>query len=97
MRAVSAPTLHNIVAVPPGQGRWPDATVALLLAAHAVELVFEAAILLRTPDVDLAGAGHDISELNRLFRTLYSEPEFAWTFSVLSYRLGPRYAPGDRV
>lgn len=70
----------DIVALPPAHGRWPDATVALLLAAHAVELFLKAAILLRTPNVDPAGAGHDISELNRTFRKLYPEPEFAWEF-----------------
>jgi hypothetical protein len=62
----------------PLRGPWPDATVALFLAAHAIELFLKAAILLREPGTDPATAGHDISKLTRKFRELFPEPEFDW-------------------
>jgi hypothetical protein len=69
----------EFVAKSPSYGRWPDAAVTLLLAAHAIELFLKGAILLREPDSDTPlKAGHDISELARKFRELYPEPQFAW-------------------
>ena len=77
----------------PLRGPWPDATVALFLAAHAIELFLKAAILLREPGTDPATAGHDISKLTRKFRELFPEPEFGWEVPFSGEELGQDVPP----
>lgn len=57
---------------------WSDAAVALMLAAHAVELFLKAALLKRFPDIDIARYGHRLDDLNKAYRIWFKDPDFDW-------------------
>lgn len=57
---------------------WSDAAVALLLAAHAVELFLKAALLKRFPDVNIADYRHRLDDLSEAYRDRFKEPNFDW-------------------
>jgi hypothetical protein len=54
---------------------YPDATVVLFLARHAVELFLKGAILARSPNEKLH---HDLSRLKLTYDQLYSDSRFSW-------------------
>lgn len=56
------------------QRTWPNATVALMLAAHSVELFLKGAILSRERYAKVDD--HRIDLLSEKYRQLYPEPEF---------------------
>lgn len=54
---------------------WPNATVVLMLAAHAVELFLKGALLKRKVMISRT---HDIQQLAENYREKFPEPTFAW-------------------
>ncbi len=50
---------------------WPNANVALMLAAHSVELFLKGAILIKTNEA----WGHTLEELNSTYHDIYTEKE----------------------
>ena len=56
--------------------RYPDATVVLFLARHAVELFLKGAIIARSPKAKLH---HDLERLKSKYDQLYCEAQFSWT------------------
>lgn len=59
---------------------WPNASVILMLAAHAVELFLKGALLKRNVEM----GGHDIQQLAEKYREVFTEPELAWDFPFAS-------------
>jgi hypothetical protein len=57
---------------------WPNGTVALMLAAHSVELFLKGAILKRAPNANVWDHAHDIDALTSDYNTIFSEPSFDW-------------------
>jgi hypothetical protein len=53
-------------------GTWPNANVALMLAAHSVELFLKGAMLIKTGKA----WGHTLEELNSDYHDIYTEKEF---------------------
>lgn len=54
---------------------WPNATVVLMLAAHAVELFLKGALLKRKVKITLT---HNIQQLAEKYRETFQEEAFAW-------------------
>ncbi len=54
---------------------WPNATVVLMLAAHAVELFLKGALLKRKIEISRT---HDIQQLAEKYREKFPEPIYAW-------------------
>jgi HEPN domain-containing protein len=54
------------------RGTWPNANVALMLAAHSVELFLKGAILLKSNKA----WGHTLEELNSIYHDIYTEKEY---------------------
>jgi len=65
---------------------WPNATVVLLLAAHATELFIKGAILCRAPAATMEH--HRIDDLSAEYRKLYPEPFFEWDIPFRTEYLG---------
>lgn len=61
---------------------WPNATVVLLLAAHATELFIKGAILCRDPAATMEH--HRIDDLSAEYRKLYPEPSFEWDIPFMT-------------
>ena len=59
-----------------GSCSWPNASVVLMLAAHAVELFLKGAILARDPVAILNH--HQIDELGHEYSKLFPETSFLW-------------------
>jgi hypothetical protein len=55
---------------------WPNASVVLMLSAHAVELFIKGIVLARDSTAVLDG--HQIDELEREYRSRFPEPSFEW-------------------
>lgn len=55
--------------------RYPEATVLLFLARHAVELFLKGAIIARSPNAKL---DHDLERLKSMYDKLYTEQMFSW-------------------
>ena len=55
---------------------WPNASVTLLLAAHATELFLKGVILRRNPSAEIGN--HSINDLGDKYRDAYPESEFKW-------------------
>lgn len=53
------------------RGTWPNASVALMLAAHSVELFLKGAIL----NKEQKAWGHTLEELNSRYHDIYTEKE----------------------
>ena len=56
--------------------RYPEATVVLFLARHAVELFLKGAIIARSPKARL---DHDLERLKSKYDQLYHGAQFSWT------------------
>jgi hypothetical protein len=54
---------------------WPHASVVLMLAAHAVELLLKGALLKRKVMISKT---HDIQQLAETYRETFPEPTLAW-------------------
>ena len=73
-----------------GAKTWPNASVALMLAAHSLELFLKGAIFLREP---MAAVGHHrIDELYKRYRALYSDQKFAFDPPFLTEYAGSSVA-----
>jgi hypothetical protein len=55
---------------------WPNATVVMLLAAHATELFIKGAILSRVPTASIEH--HRLDDLNVEYKKHFPEPSFEW-------------------
>lgn len=55
---------------------WPNATVVMLLAAHATELFIKGAILARDPNATIEH--HRIDDLSVEYMKRFPEPSFEW-------------------
>lgn len=55
---------------------WPNASVILLLSAHAIELFLKGAILCRNPSS--RPTTHDLNDLGDQYKRLFPEPSFEW-------------------
>lgn len=58
--------------------KWPNAAVALMLAAHAVELFLKGAILAGDPKVNVWARKHHLHELAADYRHHFPGPTFEW-------------------
>lgn len=65
---------------------WPNASVAMLLAVHAVELFLKGAILSRSPSADIKT--HNLSDLWRLYRDTLPGDEFEFDMPFQSEYIG---------
>lgn len=65
---------------------WPNASVVLMLSAHAVELFLKAAILARRKDADIGH--HNIYELANQYNQIFTEPELEWDIPFQVVRAG---------
>ena len=65
---------------------WPSACVAMMLAAHSVELFLKGAVLTR--DSSRVIQSHTITDLKAIYDELYPEPEFAWETPFRTEYLG---------
>ena len=65
---------------------WPNATVVLLLAAHAVELFLKGAILSRDPTADVWH--HRIDALSREYAKRFPQASFSWDIPFKTDYLG---------
>lgn len=54
---------------------WPNATVVLMLAAHAVELFLKGALLKKEGRIPRT---HDIHRLAEKYRNIFHDPKFTW-------------------
>ncbi len=65
---------------------WPNATVVLMLAAHAVELFLKGALLKRNvQEEEVWSFGHKINKLAAKYReTFHGEPAFEWDIPFAS-------------
>lgn len=55
---------------------WPNATVVMLLGAHATELFLKGAILSRVPTASIEH--HRLDDLNVEYKKQFQEPLFEW-------------------
>ncbi|WP_374246055.1 hypothetical protein [Zoogloea sp.] len=55
---------------------YPDGAVCLYLAQHAIELFLKGMLISRKPDA--VNNVHQISQLEREFKAIFTEPEFKW-------------------
>ncbi|QBQ53076.1 hypothetical protein [Nitrosococcus wardiae] len=62
----------------PASGKWSNAAVVLMLAAHAVELFLKGAILARETLNISWNRGHNLHELAADYRSHFPEPSFNW-------------------
>jgi hypothetical protein len=67
------------------QRTWPNASVALMLAAHSVELFLKGAILRKGKDV---ARGHKLEDLDEDYRAAYPEVRFAFERPFKTQYLG---------
>jgi len=54
---------------------WPNASVAMLMTAHSVELFLKAAILSRNPQHELI---HNLEQLKATYDEIFPEERFNW-------------------
>ena len=74
----AADAMCQQIARDPASEKWANAAVALMLAAHAVELFLKGAILARDPSADVWSRGHKLHELAADYRSHFPEPAFSW-------------------
>lgn len=74
-RSAAAALCHHMATDRESRG-WPNASVVLMLAAHAVELFLKGAIYFRDPTADIEH--HRIDALVEEYSKHYPEPSFAW-------------------
>lgn len=67
------------------QHTWPNACVALMLAAHSVELFLKAAILRKN---SVTAWGHNLADLDETYRATYRDPRFAFECPFKTEYLG---------
>lgn len=61
---------------------WPNATVVMLLAAHATELFLKGAILSRKLTASIEH--HRLDDLNVEYKKLFVEPSFEWDIPFIT-------------
>lgn len=77
---VDAAVLQTSAVQKNADSSWPDASVALFLAAHGTELFLKAEILKRNSSKVVKDFSHSIRELLIEYRLLYPEPEYNCDF-----------------
>lgn len=65
---------------------WPNASVVLMLSAHAVELFIKGAVLSRDDSALLEG--HDLERLGVEYHKRFPEAEFAWDIPFKTINIG---------
>ena len=81
----SAIAICNYMEMDEAHRVWPNACVAMLLSAHAIELFLKGAILARVPEQQLT---HHLNELKERFDELYPSDKFAWELPFQTEYLG---------
>ncbi len=98
----AAITFSQKMTLDAGLCTWPNGAVALMLAAHSVELFLKGAILQKNPSANVWARGHNIESLASDFRAEFAQIPIEWDipFGGTDMHLGtdfPDWLPDSEI